>query len=429
MRGLKHQGYWWCLIIAGCLWTVSLAAEKPLVTSISFVGNDRTQEYILRRELCHPLSVPLDSTLMNQDRDRLDNLHLFSMVRWFAYPQPDSTVEVKFFLVETWRYLPGLAPVYDEKTGWSLSGLLLVNNFRGRNQSLQFSGIVGGLSSFGLSFYDPWIAGDRISLELQYQNQHYSHFFLPFNERRTGATLTIGKKINNQHKLRGGLELRHQVFTKTSYSKKFDYLVPSATYYNDTRNIYSDPFRGHLLQSTLAVGAASDGTGNNYLNLYNSCSVFRKLAGTEHRLVLAANLRGDLRFGYRHDLLVQYLGGAFTVRGWVPPDRRIYADPAREFRFGHQLLIAALELRQTLIPKFVTELQNEAGLITVIFFDAGLISPDIAGLVRQQPLFGTGIGLRIPFPLVGQMRLDYGWGYHAGKPAGPRLHLAFGHSF
>ena len=51
--------------------------HRPIISAIEIRGNIKTQDYILRREVLHPLDEPIDSVLIIEDRNRLDNLGLF----------------------------------------------------------------------------------------------------------------------------------------------------------------------------------------------------------------------------------------------------------------------------------------------------------------------------------------------------------------
>ena len=72
-------------------------------------------------------------------------------------------------------------------------------------------------------------------------------------------------------------------------------------------------------------------------------------------------------------------------------------------------------MRKDIIPKFATSYKIETGLSVVGFMDAGLIGPDWYQLPDQQIMAGIGFGVRIPFPLIGAVRLDLGWGFRKGK--------------
>ena len=44
-------------------------------------------------------------------------------------------------------------------------------------------------------------------------------------------------------------------------------------------------------------------------------------------------------------------------------------------------------------------------------------------------MIGTGFGIRITFPMVGMVGLDYGWGYRDGIFIDQALHLVIGQKF
>ena len=50
----------------------------PIISSIEFYGNTKTMDFVIVREIQHSLNVPLDSIIAEADRDRLDNLGIFS---------------------------------------------------------------------------------------------------------------------------------------------------------------------------------------------------------------------------------------------------------------------------------------------------------------------------------------------------------------
>lgn len=418
------------LIICLLAVNIEVRGAAPIVSDISLVGLELTKPRIVQREIQHSVDVPIDSVQLDIDRDRIENLGLFSLVRWSAYKIAPDTVAVRFYLVEALRFLPGLAPVYDEKTGWSLSGLLIINNFRGLNQSIQLSGVFGGYSSYQVKFSDPWIGGDHISFRTEIEDLSYRHYFLPADEQRRSWKTVIGKRFNYHHHWRGQLKFEQQQFTdKDSTIGRFSFCEPGVRYKFDTRNLYSDPTRGKLISTAVYLGLPLADEMEYYLKLVESANGFKRLSHGEHPLVLAANIRANIRLGFTDELLVRYSGGAYTVRGWAPPDRKTYANSKNGYRFGHQSLGASLELRQTLIPKFLAAPKMEAGLVLVAFADLETISAEINDIFGAAPLAGAGLGLRIPMPMLQQIRLDFGWGYYRGAWRDRQFHLAFGHSF
>ena len=155
------------------------AKSTPLVTSIIIEGNKVTKDYIIKREIQHPLDSPLDSALIREDRDRIDNLGIFSTVQWSKESKEDGSIQLTFTVAEIWRIWPGLSPYYSEEQGWSIIGLINLLNFRGKNQSL-FAGMsIGAEEGYMFFFQDPWIAGDHISFSFGIMNESSDHTFLP----------------------------------------------------------------------------------------------------------------------------------------------------------------------------------------------------------------------------------------------------------
>ena len=54
------------------------ANQQPLVSAIDIKGHIITKDYIIEREIQHPIDVPLDSAIAREDRDRLYNCLLYT---------------------------------------------------------------------------------------------------------------------------------------------------------------------------------------------------------------------------------------------------------------------------------------------------------------------------------------------------------------
>ena len=119
-----------------------------------------------------------------------------------------------------------------------------------------------------------------------------------------------------------------------------------------------------------------------------------------------------------------YLGGSNSIRGWGIPDTKVYESES--FRFGHDYFQTSMELRYELIPKFITPTGIESGLSIVLFSDAGFI---VKGGYSKHILFGSGFGIRIPFPILGVLRFDYGLGLFNSRVKSNSFHFGIGHKF
>ncbi|MEK0338417.1 MAG: POTRA domain-containing protein, partial [Nitrosopumilus sp.] len=95
------------LIIVVCF---SRATENQIphliVHHIVIRGNQITKEHIIRREIQHQVASPFDSLIAIEDRNRIDNLGIFSEVTFFLTQSDNGSNILTYLVVETWRYIP-----------------------------------------------------------------------------------------------------------------------------------------------------------------------------------------------------------------------------------------------------------------------------------------------------------------------------------
>ena len=127
LRTLFRQG---SFFISTFLYFTAFTSAQSL-NELHVIGNNHTNSNIILREVLHPITAIFDSTLAQQDRNRIYNLNIFSTVE--IYPQ-DSTYTI--FVNESPRYYPIPLMDYNEAKGWSYGFGIKTDNFSGRNESL-----------------------------------------------------------------------------------------------------------------------------------------------------------------------------------------------------------------------------------------------------------------------------------------------------
>ena len=402
-----------------------IVAQPNKVSQIQIVGNETTKDYIIRREIQHPVSQPLDSALASADRDRIDNLGIFSHVSWEVIPQENNEAILRYLVVESWMYLPAILPIYGEEYGWIFSWGLIVSNFRGRNQTLSMGGEFGGRSAYGLEYSDPWIFGDHISLSVSIGKNFWAHPFLPVEMSIQSAEVTVGRYFGYKLKTYAGMEFEEQ---SLSDGALFRTVSPQIRTMYDTRDVYADPSRGIAISQFLQWDVNVLSEGRNRFFWEHSYSAYQTLVSGKKRLVGGANISGRFMFGDgEHHIWKKYVGGAESIRGWTSPDTTNFIED--QFRFGVHTLTTSVELRQTVIPRHSTRLGTDFGLTAVGFVDIGVADETVSGLLKKKPLLGFGIGLRFPIAILQTLRFDYGWGWRDGQWTGSALHFSIGHKF
>ena len=218
--------------------------QGPLVSEIQIIGNEVTKKYVILREIQHPTGVLLDSAIAVADRDRIENLGIYSIVDWQAVPLENGTVRLKYNVIESSRFFPVLAPSYVEDTGWSIVFGGVVKNVRGRNESLRFGGLIGGVDSYGFDFNNPWIFSDHVSLSLGVGKAYLNHRFLPYVQQTSSFEINMGRYFGYQKKISVGFEYEKKDFVEDTTTIKYHYLAPQSRFTYDSRDIYNDPSKG-----------------------------------------------------------------------------------------------------------------------------------------------------------------------------------------
>ena len=410
------------------------ADQQPIVSAIEFKGHLITKDYIIEREIQHPIDVPLDSAVARMDRERIYNLGIFADVTWRAIPLEDLTVILEYKVIETsLRILPGGGPVYEEDYGWSFGGMLRINNFRGKNEKFMLGGSTGARRAYFFTFNNPWIVGDHVSLDVMTGKSITAHPFLPYERNVTTAEINLGRYFGYNHKARVGFEWEKKTFSNDEDTLEYYYIAPQGSYIYDTRDIYRDPSKGILIVQGFYSYVEFDSDKQN-LWWSQSYSFYHSLDKRKRKLTAAFNVSYLTAFGDVDEVWVSWLGGVKTVRGWSIPNSTIYTNVDNAYRFGNHFAIISTELRQTIIPTsvFTTDLFNwkqEYGLSAIAFVDVGFINRERKKLFGELPMAGIGFGFRIPAPMIGTIGLDYGWGYRDGEFIDQVLHLVIGQKF
>lgn len=404
-------------------------ANTPHVSGIDITGYKVTKEFIIRREIQHPVDSPLDSALAAEDRNRIDNLGIFAGVEWRTKAQIDGSVRIEFSVTESWpRIVPTPYPDYDEKLGWSYGMLIVIRNFQGRNQNLVLGGQTGARDLYGVFFSDPWITGDHVSLSLNAGKAFYAHTYRYYDIAATSFKMKLGRYFGYKHKVSAGFELEKKSFLGISDTLNLTYFAPEFNYTYDTRDIYLSPTKGVRMNQNLFT-MIDFGNGGNRAFWFQSYNLYHSLIGGPRNLVLALNASGRIAIGDSKEVYQVYIGTSSTIRGWRPATRNIFSSGEQHYRFGHHWFATSIELRQTVIPKFITRWKTEFGLAVVGFLDIGFASDGLSSLLDQSPMLGTGAGVRINWPWVGMFRLDYGLGYYGGEHIDSYLNFAVGQKF
>jgi len=405
---------------------------EPTIGEIRIVGNTKTKEYVIRRELTIRPGDVYNKNTVSTSLNNLNQLGIFEEAE--AVPEPGTEPGR---LIETIR-------VKERRTGSAavgvghsniegLIGFLNVSdsNLLGTGQNLGVQVQFGVDNSYQLTYTHPWIDQNKTSFTTNLYNRtilreavQSDQTFL-YNERRTGANVSLGRPVgkNNTAYLTFRADTVHA--TKDNNSNPPPILLQESNVrsialsgVHDTRNNFLNPSAGtysNLTAEFAGFGGANftkfTAEGRHYWNLRRSRQPSSEVTpGTKKPalpLVFATRLMAGVTSGAPPFLDQFLIGGADSLRGF------------KEDRFpGERFVLSNNELRLPL----------SESLQAVGFFDAGdAWHGAFANQFGDQDFrlhYGYGLGIRVVTP-IGPLRLDYGLNGEGGH----EIHFGVGATF
>lgn len=410
---------------------LKLTVMEVRISEIRIVGNKETKSYVIERELRSRPGRVYNARVMKSDLERIYNLGFFDDVS--GQPEVGTELGTVIFVVKVVeRKRTGLAQV---GAGWGSVGGFVgfidvsKDNWRGTGQRVSARGQFGGVQSFELGYYNPWIAPNHTSLNVSAYNRLAAReafkedgsSFL-FDERRVGGGFTVSRPLGEFS--RGSVTLRQDdirvenirdedVATSDLLIREQSVRALALSAVEDTRDLVANPTRGSrrsiIVETAGLVGGAKFTKYSTDLRHYLSFGprpAAEDIAARRKRKVLAFRLilggsSGDPPF------LEQYLvGGQDTLRGY------------KQDRFpGRSMVVLNSEYRWPFSEEF-------QGVLFVDVGDAwGGTFAEEFGDASFTPHVGVGVGVRVQSP-IGPLRLDYGFGSE-----GAQLHFNIGQAF
>lgn len=374
---------------------------------IQIVGNTKTRDKVIRRELQVAEGELYNATGLNKSRDRLKRTGFFKEVDFTtSRGSTDEKVNLDIKVEE--------APTGSLSFGLGYSSLDKVfgtssisdRNLFGMGYHGVFKFRLGTVvRDFMLSFTDPYFLGYPYTAGIDLYNQRRE--FDTYSYKTTGGDLRFGKELTEKIRVDAMYKLeRINVYDVTDYASRYireqegkaTTSAISLTPSYDTRDDYFNPTRGarHSLFVQYAGGLL--GFDNDFVKVVGQTNWYFPLP-----LNTVLNLRGQAGFiepynGKKAPIYEKFfVGGMYTVRGFkygmAGP-----VDVNREPLGSEKMVVFNSEL---LFP-----LSREIGLRGAIFFDIGKGFDKVGDITPLK--FGVGPGIRW-FSPFGPIRIDMGF--------------------
>ena len=382
-----------------------------MIDSIKITGNDVTEEFIILRELTFGIGDTVSQALLEFNRDRIYSLGLFTKVN--LIPTKISGKNVLFiFVEESWYIYP--IPILEIKDrDWhklSYGVIIVLKNFRGRNETLAGTVALGYDPTFKLSYYKPsivWKSDIYFNAAISYatvNNKSGIAKFLygkDFEQKFSGGNIGIGNRFGVYHRL--GLNIGYNYIQSPVYIKGISasnqridrFVFFSLGYSYDSRDLIYFPREGLFAGASVVF----NGLGMNGIDyqVYNiDFREYRKLIG---------ELSGKWRMAGRFTSgkLVPYYD--FSFIGYQERIRG-YFSYVRE---GHHMYLGSVELNYPIFKEidlnldFIPILPKELlryriALYSQLFTDTG--ATQFRGRQLSIKDFDTGYGVGLTFLIL-----------------------------
>ncbi len=308
--------------------------NRVYVNRINMVGNTRTKDEVLRREMRQMEAGWFSASAVERSRERLDRLGYFDEVNVETPTVPGSPdlVDVNFSVTErpSGNLMVGLG--YAQSSGILFNASVTQDNFLGSGKRVNFAFNNSRVNTiYSFSYTNPYYTIDGVSRgfggfyrETDASEANIADYFID----SFGGNVNYGIPINEYDAIRFSLEAEHLEISPTAFSPqvvtgfisnqgdKFDILKLSGSWSHDTRNRAIFPTKG-ILQS-LSGEVTVPGTDLEFYKLNYRQQFYAPLTD-----LLTLNLHGDIGYGDGYGdfdglpfFESYYAGGVRSVRGF-----------------------------------------------------------------------------------------------------------------
>ena len=412
--------------------TLHIDISEGIVEDIVIVGNEKTKDYVITRELKLKKGKPFNKFLASRSMERLYNLGYFEDVNMKLLPGKtnEHDVIIEIDVIEQKTGIVTVGAGYSDADGTVGIIELGDTNFRGTGDKVNLHWEFGGAGdgkNYTLSYTRPWINDNGDSLGVSIFNRIYEYDdydangdkVAEYDKRRKGWNLTWGhvsdeyrtnyfnfessKESYDDHDGFETGEVMDKYLAKNNITDYHDSDWYKAimdnfgttnsftfTHVFDNRDNYFNASKGRRI--SFAAQWGGHGLGGDYdFYKFTAEGRFYKALGNGHILALrlmGGYIDGDISYGNLFDL-----GGSDTLRG--------YEDD--QFK-GKKMYAATLEYRFPIAKKVQGVLFTDAGSTW------GIDEGKIPWYTDDDSLnWSVGVGIRLQTP-IGPIRLDYGHG-------------------
>jgi outer membrane protein insertion porin family len=304
--------------------------KRAYVRRVSFSGNTKTRDEVLRREMRQMESSWASSSKIERSKTRLERLGYFESVNVEtpAVPGTADQIDVNYTIVEKASGNLSAGAGYSQTQGIILNANISQDNVfgSGKRVNLAFNNS-NYATSYQFGFYNPYFSVDGVSqgYNLGYTKRNAGQVNIAnYSTNIINAGVNFGIPLNEFDQLRFDFDVKHTKLSTTDYSSTQINKFINGSYellndYNWVQN--SDGTSGHWQQSRKKI----DGVGDSFLTFTPAISwvhdtlnraIFPNKGGQQRFSALGTVPGSDLEYfkvNYKHQLYFP-ISSDFTFR-------------------------------------------------------------------------------------------------------------------
>ncbi|RUX25715.1 outer membrane protein assembly factor BamA [Mesorhizobium sp. M2A.F.Ca.ET.042.01.1.1] len=404
---------------------------KAYIERIEIRGNDRTRDYVIRREFDVSEGDAFNQVLIQRAKKRLEGLDYFQSVDISTVPgsAPDQVVLVVTVVEKsTGEFSVGAGySTGGDTPGPSIEGSITERNFLGRGQYIKLSA-GGGKNSrdFALSFTEPYFLGRRIAagFDIYKSTRNYDHY----DTDTTGASVRFGLPITDSISTQLAYNISQEKYEYDNCDSNGDGIEGDC---NLSQAIKDAIDEGSWLKSSVSLGLTYntiDDMKNPHEGLFvTGATEFAGLGGDAKWVKVTGRASVYQTLSEQLDLVGLVSGGAGYIAGYGDNGLRIFdqfqsndrmirgfeyggigpVDPATGDHLGGTTYFNASAEAQFPLPV----IPESFGLRGAVFADAATLYGTKITSVAQESTdmklrASVGVGLMWASPF-GPIRIDY----------------------
>ncbi len=453
---------------------IALTEGDPYtLNNISIKGNTKTKDHVIRREL---YTLPGETF---SRKNVVRSIRELSMLNYFdpesitpdIQPNPESnTVDLTYSVAEKQSDTFNAAVGYSASTGMTGALGLTFNNFslgdifkgeaykplpHGDGQKLNFQWQFGAdnYRTLSMSLSDPWAFGTPTSVGFTVFKTHTSYdysnngIYDPKQIDQYGTNLNIGRRLtwpDDYFAISWRVQYLHTkggfvsfLSESNSPDKADEYSITQSISRNSIDNpVYPRHGSKNVITAQLA-GGPLPGTINFY-KFTGSSSWYFPLK--KNLVINLSTQHGYLSPFHQSDYIPYtdyfFMGGSgmstlptVPLRGY--PDRSL----GQLFAGETNLYGGKVYSKYTAEVRYPLSLNPSASIYALTFAEAGGLWESVSSVRISDLKKAAGVGLRLFVPIIGQIGIDYGYGFNAvpSEPSKQRqgwnFLFSFGQSF